>query len=436
MRTDKAATGRANGASRREFLQTSSIAAAGASLLGSLSIARAAHVSGDDTLKIGLIGCGGRGTGAATDALGADKNIKLVAMGDAFADRLDQSLQTLERNFHSQPGKVDVPPDRRFTGFDAYKQVLATDIDVVLLTTPPHFRPIHLKAAVEAGKHIFCEKPVAIDAPGLRSVLATAEEAKKKDLCICSGLCYRYDYAKRDTIKRIHDGQIGDVSAIHSTYLTGTLWHHPRKPEWSEMEYQVRNWLYFTWLSGDHIVEQHIHSLDKAMWVMNDEPPASAVAQGGRQVRTGDLWGNIYDHFSVVYEWPSGVKVFSQCRQMADCVDDVNDQVIGTKGRASIMAHTITGESPWKYMGHANGMYQQEHAELYAAIRAGQRIDNSHYMCQSTMLAILGRMSAYTGQKITWEQALASKEDLSPAKYEWGPIPVPEVAMPGKTKFV
>ena len=269
--------------SRRDFLKTSSAVAAGGALAGTLGIARSAHASVDDSIKVGLIGCGGRGRGAAVQALNADKGAKLVAIGDAFPDQIEHGLAGFREQFKSQPGKVDVPPERCFTGFDAYKGVLGAGVDVVILTTPPHFRPMQLAAAIEAGKHVFCEKPVAVDAPGVRSVLKTAEEAKKKKLCIVSGLCYRYDLSKRATIKKIHDGAIGDVLAMHCTYLTGTLWHHGRKPNWSEMEYQVRNWLYFTWLSGDHIVEQHIHSLDKAAWVMNDVAPVSAVGLGGRR---------------------------------------------------------------------------------------------------------------------------------------------------------
>ena len=229
---------------RRDFLKTSTVATAGTSLVGSLSIARSAHASVDDTLRVGLIGCGGRGTGAASQAMNADKNVKLVAMGDAFPDRLESSLNGLRREFGN---KVDVTPERRFHGFDAYKEVLNSGVDVVILTTPPHFRPMHLKAAIEAGKHVFCEKPVAVDAQGVRSVLETAELAKKKNLTIVSGLCWRYDPPKRETVKRIHDGAIGDVTAMHVHLSTpARSGMHPRKPEWSEMEYQVRNWLYFT----------------------------------------------------------------------------------------------------------------------------------------------------------------------------------------------
>ena len=421
---------------RRQFLKSSSVAAAGASLAGSLVASPSfggVHNSVNDTLRVGLIGCGGRGTGAASQALSADKNVKLVAMGDAFPDRLEFSLRELRKAFEK---KVDVTPERCFHGFDAYKGVLGSDINVVILTTPPHFRPMQIKAAVEAGKHIFCEKPVAVDAGGVRSVLETAEQAKKKNLNIVSGLCWRYDPPKRATVARVHEGAIGDVVAIHSTYLTGTLWHHARKPGWSDMENQVRNWLYYTWLSGDHINEQHIHSLDKAVWVMHNEPPVSAVGIGGRQVRTSEEYGNIYDHFAIVYEYANGVKVFSSCRQMANCQDNVSDHVFGTHGTAHLMDNAISGPNAWKYSGPTPNMYQVEHNELFAAIRSGNRIDNSLYMSRSTMMAIMGRMAAYTGQKITWERVLASQEDLTPPKYEWGPMPMPAVAMPGMTKFV
>ena len=421
------------GRSRREFLKTSTVAAAGASLVGTLGIARSAHASVDDTLKVGLIGCGGRGTGAAMNALSADKNVKLIAMGDAFPDRLESSLRSLQGQM---AGKVDVPPERRYTGFDAYEKVLGSGVDVVILTTPPHFRPLHLKAAVAAGKHIFCEKPIAVDAPGVRSVLATAEEAKKKNLNLVSGLCYRYDGQKRETIQRIHDGDIGDVRAIGTTYLTGTLWHNGRQPKWSEMEYQVRNWLYFTWLSGDHITEQFVHSLDKAAWVMRDQPPVQAIAQGGRQVRTGELWGNIYDHFSVVYEYPDGraglcpMPANGRLRNGRERPRDRHEGLGPTHARHDRAA---------KRSGRTRATLRTCTSKSTTIVRRdslGQPIDNSLYMCRSTMLAILGRMAAYTGQRMTWEQAHRSQEDLTPAKYEWGPIPTPTVAMPGQTKFV
>ena len=309
-------------------------------------------------------------------------------------------------------------------------------VDVVLLAEPPHFRPISLRYAIEKGKHVFCEKPVGVDGPGIRSVLESTELAKQKNLNLVSGLCWRYDFGVRETIKRIKDGAIGDIVAIQENYLTGPLWHRGRKPEWSEMEYQLRNWYYFTWLSGDHNVEQFVHSLDKSVWLMNDTPPVKCFGLGGRQVRTEEKWGNIYDHHAVCYEWPNGVKSFTYTRQMASCKSGTEDYVLGAKGRALILAHSITGpEGEWKYKGEKPSMYDQEHRELFAAIRDGKTINNGVYMSYSTMLAIMGRMACYTGQEITWDMAMKSQENLSPEKYEWGDVKIPTVALPGITKF-
>jgi predicted dehydrogenase len=416
-------------------LRTSTAAAVGGALAANLSIARSAHAAGSDVLRVGLIGCGGRGTGAAAQALTADANVQLTAMGDAFADRLQTSLDNLRKMFSD---KVAVPDDHCFVGFDAYQSVIDSGVDVVLLTTPPHFRPAHLQAAVAAGKHVFAEKPVAVDAPGVRSVLASCEEAKKKGVSLVSGLCYRYDLAKRETIGRIHDGGVGDIVALNVNYNTGPLWMFPRKDNWSDMEWQLRNWMYFTWLSGDHNVEQHVHSLDKAAWVMRDEAPVKAVGLGGRQVRTSPEYGHIFDHHAVMYEYSDGVKLFSYCRQQAGCSVDVSDYVMGTTGTADVMKHTIksrAGDVSWRYRGEAPSMYQVEHDELFASIRSGKPINNGEYMSRSTMMAILGRMTTYTGQTVTWDQALASNERLGPSEYQWGSLPVPPVAMPGITQL-
>ena len=429
-------------ASRRDFLTTS--AAAGASL-AALSLVPAVHAAGGDTLKVGLIGCGSRGTGAASQALRADQNVKLVAMGDAFADRIESSLTEL-RNDGGIAAKVDVPRERCFTGFDAYKQVLASNVDVVLLTTPPGFRPLHFKAAVAAGKHIFAEKPVAVDAPGVRTVLAACEEAKKKNLAIVAGLCWRYHHGMRETMKRVHGGDIGDLVALHTQYDTGPLWVKTLKEKeekgWSDMEWQMRNWLYFTWLSGDHIVEQHVHSLDKMAWALKNEYPVKAIGLGGRQVRTAPDYGHIFDHHAVVFEYANGVRLFSYCRQQAGCKNDVSDTIMGTKGTCHINANgpgaaTITGATSWQLRpNRRDNMYQNEHDELFASIRSGKPINNGEYVCKSSLLAIMGRMATYTGQEITWQKALHSKEDLSPAKYEFGPLAVAPVARPGITKFI
>ena len=419
--------------SRRDFLKTTA-AVAGAAVASPLGLP-SVHAAGSDILKIGLVGCGGRGTGAASQALHADKNVTLIAVGDAFADRIESSLAALLRDDDIK-GKVAVNAQHKFVGFDAYKQVIDSGIDVVLLATPPHFRPAHLKYAVEKGKHIFAEKPVAVDAPGVRSVLASCEEAKKKNLAVVSGLCWRYHPAKRETMKRIHDGAVGDIVALQCSYNTGPLWSKDRQPGWSDMEWQIRNWLYFTWLSGDFNVEQHIHSLDKMAWAMKDQHPVRAVGLGGRQVRTDPKFGHIFDHFSVVYEYANGVKLFAYCRQQKGCKQDVSDHVMGTKGTCHVMQHQITGPAKWSYKGPNADMYQIEHNELFASIRAGKPINNGDYMSKSTLMAIMGRMAAYTGQQITWEMAMNSKEDLTPAKYEFGPLPVPPVAIPGVTKFI
>jgi predicted dehydrogenase len=419
---------------RRQFLKSSTTKIVAGALAGSLLVERSAHAAGSDVLRVGLIGCGGRGSGAAAQALQADAQVKLVAMGDTFADRLQASLDNLKKQ-EAIAGKIDVPPDRCFVGFHAYKEVIEAGVDVVLLASPPHFRPLHLRAAVEAGKHVFAEKPVAVDAPGVRSVLESTKLAEQKGLSLVSGLCWRYDNGVRETINRILDGQIGDIVAIQENYNAGSLWMHPRKPEWSDMEWQIRNWLYFTWLSGDHNVEQHVHSLDKAAWLLHDQSPLRATGLGGRQVRTAPEYGNIFDHHAVVYEFPGDVRVFSYCRQQDGCSNDVEDYVLATKGRAQVLRNAIEGESKWRYRGPKNNMYQAEHDALFASIRSGKPINNGYYMANSTMIAIMGRMATYTGKTIAWEEAIASQETLAPPSYDWISLPVAPVAMPGQTQF-
>jgi predicted dehydrogenase len=423
--------------SRRAFLTTSAASVAATTLLPGAYAA-----AGDDVLRIGLVGCGGRGTGAAKQALRADSRVKLVAMCDAFMDRLEESLSGLKTSKETKDiaAKIDVTPERCFEGFNGYKQLLASGVDVVLLCTPPGFRPLHLRAAIEAGKHVFCEKPVAVDASGVRSVIESARLAREKNLSLCSGFCYRYDQAKRETVKRIHGGMIGDVAAMHITYLTSPLWWRGSDPKWSEMHYQMRNWYYFTWLSGDFLVEQHCHNFDKANWVLKGAEPLSAAGVGGRQVRTDPKYGNIYDHFSVTLEYPGGVKLFSTCRQMAGCSGDVNDHVIGTRGSAQLMKHTIAehgaGGKQWEFEGEAKDMYQVEHDELFAGIRSGKLVNDGESAAHSTLMALMAREAAYSGKRITWKQMLASKQDLSPKAYEWGPNPVHGVPMPGTYQFV
>jgi predicted dehydrogenase len=420
--------------SRRDFLTTAAAATTTAALSN-------AHAAGSDVLRIGLIGCGDRGTGAATQALCAESNVKLVAMADAFADRLQKSLEILQKD-EKVASKLDVKPDHRFVGFNAYRELLDSGVDVVLLCTPPHFRPQHIQAAVEAGKHVFAEKPVAVDVPGVHSVLATCELAKKKGLSVVSGLCLRYDSGFREAVQRIQDGAIGEVVSLFANDYRSGRWAKPRQPDWTDMLYQMRNWYNFTWLSGDFNVEQHVHFLDICAWVMKNQYPAKAVGMGGRQVLTEPEYGQIYDHFSVVYDYADGAKLVSNCRQQPHCKNDMSVQVVGTRGRALLSERKKglqikTESGTWTYGGPQNQMYQTEHDELFASIRNGKPINNGDYMANSTLLAIMGRMTAYTGQEITWEMAQKSKENLSPSRYAWDARPpAAQIAVPGQTLFV
>lgn len=426
------------GTTRREFVKASTLVAGGA-LAGALAFAPAVHAAGDDTLKVGLIGCGGRGSGAASQALKADERVKLTAMGDLFADRLQLSLQSLQKVAGIE-AKIDVPVERQFVGFDAYKQVLASDVDVVLLATPPHFRPLHLQAAVEAGKHVFAEKPCAVDAPGVQRVLRSCAEAKKKGLAVVSGLCLRYHAPYREAVRRIQAGQIGDVRTLLANDYRGTIWLKPRQPDWTDMHWQTRNWYYFTWLSGDFNVEQHVHNLDVCAWAMGEEYPVKAVGMGGREVRKGPEYGNIFDHHSVVYEYANGARLISNTRQMAGCKSDISIHLLGSKGAAQLTERRngtrIAGQDEWVFREEAKNLYQVEHDELFASIRAGEPINNGEYMAKSTLLAIMGRMATYTGQEITWDMAWNSQEDLTPPRYEWGDLATPAIAVPGVTRVV
>jgi predicted dehydrogenase len=428
--------------SRREFLAASAVAATAAPSI---------YAAGDDLLKIGLIGCGSRGTGAAVNALQADKNVKLVAMADAFDDRLDESLGNLLKK-ETIAAKVAVKPDAKFVGFDGYKEVIAR-CDVVLLCTPPQFRPLHLKAAVEAGKHVFAEKPVAVDAPGVRSVLDSCAAAKRKGLSVVSGLCLRFDAGFRETVARIHGGGIGDVVALFANDYRGGRWEKKRQPDWSDMTYHMRNWYNFTWLSGDFNVEQHVHFLDVCAWVMKDQYPTRAIGMGGRAVLSGPEYGNIYDHFSVVYEYPNGARLVSNTRQHPGTKGDMSAVALGTRGRSVLSERTNgltvrTDKNEWVYDGPGNEMYQAEHDALFASIRAGKPVNHGEYMSHSTLLAIMGRMAAYTGQEITWKMARDSKEDLFRAArgvkpdepmpaYDWKTkLTHPPVSVPGVAKYL
>ncbi|MGQ9455515.1 MAG: Gfo/Idh/MocA family oxidoreductase [Armatimonadota bacterium] len=421
------------GVTRRDFLKVSAVSAA--ALVGSsaLPFAPGAWAAGSDELRVGVIGCGGRGTGAAKDCVKSSEGVRIVALGDVFKDRLESCLANLNGD-DSVKSSVSVTPDRCFVGFDAYKGVIDSGVDLVILATPPGFRPAHFKYAVEAGKHVFMEKPVAVDAPGYRMVVEAGKLATQKKLAVVAGTQRRHSFNYQETIKRIHDGVIGEILAAQCYWNQGGLWMHPRKQEWSDMEWQLRNWLYFTWLSGDHIVEQHVHNLDVINWVMGTHP-IRALGMGGRQARIDPAYGHIYDHFTVEYEYPNGTRLMSMCRQIDGCANNVSERVVGTKGTSNC-SDTIRGAVQWRYDGPGCHPYVQEHADLVASIRSGEPLNEAQQVADSTMTAIMGRMSAYTGQEITWEMAVNSQENLMPEKLEFGPLPVPPVAIPGKTPFI
>lgn len=418
--------------SRRDFLKSSAAVGMAAVLAGGKERLFAA---GSDKLRVGLIGCGWRGTEAAENCVTAAPNVEVVAMGDLVPDQLDWSLAQLSRKVDD---KVSVTEETSFVGFDAYKKVIACDVDIVILATPPHFRPIHLKAAVEAGKHVFMEKPVAVDPVGIRSIIASSELAQQQGLAIVAGTQRRHQAHYLEILKRIHNGDIGDIVSAQCYWNMGELWVKDRLPNWSDMEWQCRNWLYFTWLSGDHIVEQHVHNLDIINWAIGTHP-VQAMGMGGREVRTGPEYGNIFDHFAVEYEYPNGVRILSMCRQTAGCHELVAERVAGTKGQLYTDGSTgfIEGQNPYKYEGESPNPYVQEHTDLIASIRDGKPLNEGRQVAESTMTAIMGRMSVYTGRALKWDWAMnASKLDLSPPKYEFGDLPVRPVSVPGKTELI
>jgi myo-inositol 2-dehydrogenase/D-chiro-inositol 1-dehydrogenase len=423
-------------ASRRGFLKTSTLAAAGATFAGSLGIARSAHAAGDDTIRIGVIGCGGRGSGAANQALQTKGAVKLVAIGDAFQNRIDICLNALKAEVSSD--RLDVPKERQFVGFDAYQKVLDCDIDLVILATPPGFRPIHFEAAVNAGKHVFMEKPVAVDPSGVRKVLAAVEIAKQKNLGVGVGLQRHHQPPYIETIKRLQDGAIGEILAARCYWNDAGVWVNPKQAGETEMHYQMRNWYYFNWLCGDHIVEQHIHNLDVINWV-KAAYPVRAQGMGGRQVRIAEEYGEIFDHHAVEFEYADGSRMFSYCRHIPNCWSSVSEHVIGTKGTADISGARIAaaGQDAWRYRGPTPNAYQVEHDDLVASIRAGSPLNEGHNGAMSTMTAILGRLATYSGQQLSMDDALASEISLAPAKYDFDAAPpTPAVAVPGQTKVI
>ncbi len=435
--------------SRRGFLKTGSAAMAGGALLGALAPERFAHAAGNDEIKIALVGCGGRGGGAADQALSTYNigPVKLVAMADVHDDRMQSTLKNLTAK-HAE--RVDVPKERQFLGFDAFEKAIAL-ADVVILATPPGFRPMQIEAAVKAGKNIFTEKPVATDAPGVRKVLAAAEEAKKKGLHVGVGLQRHHQAGYIETIKRLQDGAIGDIVSLRAYWNGQTPWVKTRESlekqygrKLTEMEYQMRNWYYFTWICGDHICEQHIHNLDVINWVKNGHP-VKANGMGGVEVRKGPDYGEIFDHHAVEFTYADGSKCFSQCRHIPGCWDSVSEAATGTKGSADINSYTIRGTEQWRYKNAGDkDPYQQEHDDLFTAIRNNTPYNELEYGAHSTMTAILGRMATYGGKEVEWDKAIKSEISLFPEKLAWdapmkvnpGPDGMYPHAIPGKTVVI
>ena len=436
---------------RRDFVKQGSLIAGG--ILAAPLLSKANFFSGaNDTIKIALVGCGGRGTGAAMQALLTKQNVKLVAMADAFRDRLDYCYKALNADDLSdstgKPGnvknKIDVPEERKFTGFDAYQKAIAL-ADVVILTTPPGFRPIHFEEAVKQNKHIFMEKPVATDPAGIQRVLAAAEEAKKKKLNVVVGLQRHYQNSYRELYKR--KDMIGDITSAQAWWNNDGVWVNRRKEGQTEMEYQMRNWYYFVWLCGDHITEQHIHNIDVINWFKGGYP-VKAQGMGGREVRKGKDYGEIFDHHYVEFQYADGSILNSQCRHIKNTMSKVDELLIGTKGKIYAGAANITdlkGKVLYQFDTKTeNEPYQTEHDELFATIARGEyKFADAENGARSTMTSILGRMATYSGQVVEWDKAINSGLDLHPKSYDFAAAPpiLPDAnglypfAIPGVTKY-
>ena len=431
-----------NSFSRRNFIKAS----AAVSLAAMTSHMNKAFAAGSDKLRLGLVGCGGRGTGAVGDCIKSSENVEIYALADLFPDKIKSTLKLMKEGNKwvqkvDDPAKINVSQERCFSGFDAFQKLIDLDeIDVVILATPPGFRPQHFDAAIKAGKHVFMEKPVAVDPVGVRAVIKTAELADQKKLCVVAGTQRRHQKHYLDIMKRIHDGQIGQIVAAQCYWNGGGMlnWGPKTNPEWTEMETQCRRWYFYDWICGDHIVEQHVHNLDVVNWAFN-QTPVKCMGMGGRQVRTAPEYGNIFDHFAVEFEYENGVRTLSECRQMDGTTQNVSERIVGTKGVAYLDGGTgrIEGQKPYTPEYTSPNPYVQEHEDLIKAIRSNNHINEAKRVAESCMNAIMGRMSTYTGRALSWKWAMnASKLDLSPEKYEFGPNPVNPVPTPGKTQLV
>lgn len=433
-----------NGISRRDFIKTSSLAVSMAAAAATLAAGGGLFAQGAGGIRVGLVGCGGRGTGAALDCATASPDVVITALGDLFPDMVESSLKRLHERLPAE--RVKVTPDTCFTGFDAYQKVVRADVDLVILAAPPFFRPAHLAAAVEAGKHVFMEKPVAVDPAGVRSVIASSEAAAGKGLAIVAGTQRRHQAHYIEIMKRVRAGDLGEIVGGQCYWNMGALWLERAAQnwadriikKWSDMEWQVRNWLFTVWCSGDHIVEQHVHNLDVINWAMNAHP-VRCTGMGGRAARTDPMFGNVYDHFAVEYEYPNGVRVMSMCRQTAGAAENVSERLVGTKGFAYTDSADgyIKGAKPYRNEKESPNPYVQEHADLIASIKAGKPLNEGRQVAESTLTAVMGRMSAYTGRALNWDWVMnASKLDLTPPHMEFKDLPPLEVAVPGKTPLV
>jgi predicted dehydrogenase len=433
-----------NKLSRRQFVSTTAKGSAAALLLPR------GLTSGknQEILKVGLIGCGGRGTGAGIiDCAASGPGIQLTAMGDLFGDHLRSAPEKIKANLQerglSAKDIYKVTPETSFTGFDAYEKVLACDVDMVILTTPPNFRPLHLRAALEAGKHVFMEKPVAVDPVGVRSVLESAGLAREKGLALVAGTQLRRMQAFREAVQRIHDGEIGEITGGQVVRTGGGMldWmleEKEQRPGWTDMEYQIRRWLFWTWLSGDFIAEQHVHNLDIMNWILQSHP-VSCVGVGGRQVRTGKEFGDIYDHMAVEYEYPNGVRIQYIGSQIDGYPWRGDERVAGTRGSAHLSGNkgTVNGSKPWQFAGEQPDPSVLQFKEMIDSIRSGNPLNEGRQIAESTLTALMGRMSAYAGKVVEWDWALnTSMLDLSPGKMEFGDRPEMKVQMPGVTELI
>jgi predicted dehydrogenase len=418
---------------RRRFLKTSTQAAA----LAGVSAITHAYAANSDRIRVGLVGCGGRGTGAARDALMAGANIELVAMGDIFMSRVESSLARLLKLKDGNTAlrtSIKVRRDHCFAGLDAYQKVIDSGIDYVLLCTPPGFRPEHIEYAVKKDVHIFAEKPCATDPRGVRRILALEDEMKRKGLGLLSGFNSRHVFHYADLVRAIHDGELGDVMSLYAYFNTGNIWYRERPEGMALPEYHFHNWFHVDWLCGDHIVEQHVHNLDACNWIMQAHP-VKAYGMGGRQYHT-DRGGNIYDHFTVEFEYENGVRLTSMCRQIAGTDTKIGEEVVGTKGRASLVGRKaqIAGQNTKVFREHPDQheSHRQEHIDFIAALRRGEIVNDTRFLCESTLTAIMGRESAYTGKYVSWDEILSSDLQLSPpdiTAWDGSIRPVPKPGM-------